>query len=80
MSLTWNMGGHLPTDLKGLLLNEAKHDVYVIATQECMRPIGKSFFKPSKKKWVGLLSKELGEDFELLNSRALMGSHLCVFT
>ena len=69
----------MPKDLKNLFLKEAEHDIYIIGTQECMRPIAKNFFKASKDKWIANVEKTLGNDYFLVNSRTLMGTNLLVF-
>ena len=79
MAITWNMGGQIPASLENLLLTPVRHDVYVIGTQECMRAINKNIWNVSKKKWIKLVLETLGDDYELVNSRTLMGSNLTIF-
>jgi aspartate aminotransferase-like enzyme len=41
-----------PKDIEKLLrVNDIHHDVYIIASQECIRSIAGSMFIPSKEKW-----------------------------
>lgn len=53
LSVTWNMHGKKPPkDIENLLrLKDISHDVYVIGSQECIRSIAKSMFRPSKEIW-----------------------------
>lgn len=55
------------------------HDLYVIATQECMRSIATSVIAPSKEKWERVLQEYLGASFIMISSHSLGGTHLAVF-
>jgi hypothetical protein len=46
LTITWNMHGIIPDEISDLLISGAKHDIYAIGTQECMRSLRNSWFKP----------------------------------
>eukprot|EP00347_Sterkiella_histriomuscorum_P015202 403357925 len=80
-SCTWNIHGQLPgiDHLKTLIkAKEIPHDIYVISTQECQRPIASSIFAPSKEKWENLLLEYLGDQFVSVSSFALGATHIIV--
>ena len=49
--VTWNLHGLSPTDkeVNELFNNYKDYDLYVIGTQECLRPIFQSLFIQDKK-------------------------------
>lgn len=64
LAVTWNLHGKLPKDEESidelLRARQIHHDLYVIATQECMRSIATSVLAPSKEKWEKVLQEYLG--------------------
>lgn len=82
-SVTWNLHGKLPKDDEELeILLRAKsihHDIFVIATQECMRQIAAAVIAPSKAKWETVLQNYFGENFIMVSGIALGATHLAVF-
>lgn len=83
MAVTWNLHGKLPKsddDLEELLrARTIHHDLYIIGTQECMRSIATSVIAPSKAKWEQVLQEHLGDNFVMISSFSLGGTHLAVF-
>jgi hypothetical protein len=82
-SVTWNLKGNKPTkeELKIFLDRESgkTYNLFVIATQECMRGIFSSFFYANKDEWIKMLSEELGNEYTILKEESLSASHLIVF-
>mmetsp|Transcript_19071 Transcript_19071/g.29261 ORF Transcript_19071/g.29261 Transcript_19071/m.29261 type:complete len:100 (+) Transcript_19071:1431-1730(+) len=85
MAVTWNLQGKLPTieSLESLFhVSSIHHDIFVIGTQEAVRPIMSSMLLPSKDKLDQLLldyfNKDGSHDFVMINSIALAATHMCV--
>lgn len=68
-----------PEEINDLIRADIHHDIYVIGTEECARSIAKATLMPSKKGWVGKLTKTLGDRYIMLNSHSLVGTHLVIF-
>ena len=68
-----------PTDLNEVLPRHCRHHLYVIATQECLRSIGKSLFYSSKKQWEAKVGYHLGEEYTQISAATIGATHLLVF-
>ncbi len=62
-----------------LLRTDIIHDIYVIATQECVRSIASSLFMPSKNEWELLVQKMLGPNYVMVRGHAMQALHLIIF-
>ena len=85
MAITWNMQGGCPkNDILDLLFQKdnIQHDIYVLATQEAVRPIAQSMLMPSKDKLNQRLMEYFNQgdskDFTLINSIALAATHMVI--
>lgn len=80
-SVTWNMGGKTPNpqDLKLLLPQTKKYDMYIIGTEECLRSIFLSILFPSKSEWEkAVMSQFDSSEYSVLTSVTLAALHLIV--
>lgn len=75
--ITWNMKGKPPPeDVSDIILKPALHHIYVICTQECMRPIAFSVIYSSMILWEQTITKELGDDYKFIGGESLGGTHM----
>ena len=80
-SVTWNMGGKTPNpqDLKLLLPQTKKYDMYIIGTEECLRSIFLSILFPSKSEWEKTVMSQFdSSEYSVLTSVTLAALHLIV--
>lgn len=88
-SATWNMGGKVPTsnELRLLIPQEPKYDIYIVGTEECLTSIAKSIFKSVFKKitftknedWERLIMTQFDRlDYSLLYSKSSGATNLAV--
>lgn len=80
-SVTWNMGGKPPNpqDLKLLLPQSKKYDMYIIGTEECLRSIFLSILFPSKSEWEKTVMSQFDtSEYSVLTSSTLAAIHLIV--
>ncbi|KAJ3040563.1 inositol polyphosphate 5-phosphatase [Rhizophlyctis rosea] len=89
---TWNMNGRLPLhDISPFLghptppastIQQPSYTnahLIIIGTQECLSPLEKSVFLPSKTAWEDHLVKHYGSEYELVVTDTMVGLHLAVF-
>lgn len=80
--VTYNLHGLSPTEkeVSDLFDNYKNYDLYVIGTQECLRPIFQSLFIQDKKLWEELLQNYFNQfNIVQLKSVTLGPLHLIIF-
>lgn len=89
MAATWNLHGKCPSasDLDRLFFrSRVHHDIYVLGTQEAVRPIAQSMVMPSKEEFNQTIMEYFNssagrvdqEEYMLVNSISLAATHLIV--
>ena len=79
LTVTWNMHGlSCPEDICDILLPEVLHHIYIISTQECLKPMWLSIFSPSKREWERKVLSTLGKNYYLATSESLGNVHLMI--
>ena len=77
--VTWNQQARpLPTlnELRKHLIPFRIYHIIALGTQECEKSICKSILNPKKEKWEKVCAEVIGDEYKLMRSHALQGSHL----